>query len=414
MNRQRSMILTIVVMTVCTLILLGAMTWGNYRYAEANPGGNDFLVHWLGTRSLVKDSLNPYSDQVAERIQTFAYGAPAKAGQHELRVAYPLYSVIIFLPFALVSDFTLARALWMTLLESGLLMLVVVSIRLAKWKVGPALLALLFIFALFWYHGLRPLINGNAVILVALGLAGGFLALREGADELAGVLFALTTIKPQVVVLVLVFVAWWALNNRRWRLLGWMIGTVALLSAAAALLIPDWMLYELREVIRYPSYNPPGSPRAAFIAWWPAWGSRLGWALTVCVVILLLVEWFTNRRAEFRGFLWTSFLTLTLSPWTGIQTDPGNFVVLFPVLILVFAMLDERWRPGGKWFVVVNLILLTAGIWFIFLRTVVYTDQPIQSAVMFFPLPAYLLLLLYWVRWWAVTPPSVWYDTLEA
>ena len=414
MNRQRSMILKIVVMTVCLLVLLGAMTWGNYRYAEANPGGNDFLVHWMGTRSMVKDSLNPYSDQVAERIQTFAYGAPAKAGQHELRVAYPLYSVIIFLPFSLVSDFTLARALWMTLLEGGLLMLVVVSIRLAKWKVGPALLALLFIFALFWYHGLRPLINGNAVILVALGLAGGFLAMREGADELAGVLFALTTIKPQVVVLVLVFVAWWALNNRRWRLLGWMIGTVALLSAAAALLIPDWMLYELREVIRYPSYNPPGSPRAAFIEWWPAWGSRLGWALTACVVILLLVEWFTNRRAEFRGFLWTSFLTLTLSPWTGIQTDPGNFVVLFPVLILVFAMLDERWRPGGKWFVVANLILLTAGIWFIFLRTVVYTDQPIQSAVMFFPLPAYLLLLLYWVRWWAVTPPSVWYDTLEA
>ena len=35
------------------------------------------------------------------------------------------------------------------------------------------------------------------------------------------------------------------------------------------------------------------------------------------------------------------------------------------------------------------------------------------SAVMFFPYPAYLLLLLYWVRWWAVQPPTVWYDMVE-
>ena len=35
--------------------------------------------------------------------------------------------------------------------------------------------------------------------------------MRAGADELAGVLFAFTTIKPQVVVLVLVFIAFWAL-----------------------------------------------------------------------------------------------------------------------------------------------------------------------------------------------------------
>jgi hypothetical protein len=97
---------------------------------------------------------------------------------------------------------------------------VFLSLRLASWKPAPVLLALLLLFSLFWYHGLRSLVNGNAVILVAVGLVAGLLALRAGSEELAGVLFAFTTIKPQVVVLVLAFVCIWGLFQGRWRLVG--------------------------------------------------------------------------------------------------------------------------------------------------------------------------------------------------
>jgi len=403
----------IILATVGILGMFALLTWGNYRFAVENPGGNDFLVHWVGTRSLVTEGLNPYSDEVAVKIQTIAYGRPAEPGEHELRVAYPLYSVIVFLPFALVGDFTLARAIWMTVLEISLVMLTILSLRLVNWRVGPVMLGLLLLFSLFWYHGLRPLINGNAVILVALGLVGGFLALRSGADELAGVLFAITTIKPQVVLLVLVFVVFWAFNRGRMRIVWWLVGTVVLLSLSAALLIPNWIVDNLREVIRYPSYNPPGTPRAAFMEWWPAWGSRLGWTLTGLMVVILIIEWWSNRKADFRGFLWTVCLTLVVAQWIGIQTDPGNFIVLFPAIILVFSQLDDRWKRGGRAFVILSLLVLGVAIWAIFLNTLQIGDQPVQSAVMFFPLPAFLLLTLYWIRWWTVQPPAVWYDTLE-
>lgn len=415
LKNPKSNAVQILIISAAALIVLAALTFGNYRFAKENPGGSDFLVHWVGTRSLVTEGLNPYSDEVALKIQTMAYGRAAQPGEHELRVAYPLYSVIVFLPFAWIGDFTLARAVWMTVLEVGLLLLTVLSLRLVNWRVGPLMLAVLLIYSLFWYHGLRPLINGNAVILVALGLVGGLLALREGADELAGVLFALTTIKPQVVVLVLAFITLWAMSRGRMRIVWWMVGTVILLSISAALLIPDWIVQNLREVIRYPSYNPPGTPRAAFIEWWPAWGSRLGWALTAIMAVILLIEWWSNRKADFRGFLWTVCLTLVVAPWTGIQTDPGNFVVLFPALALVFSQLSDRWRIGGRIFVILCLLGLFAGIWALFLNTVQpgQGTQPVQSAVMFFPLPAFLLITLYWVRWWTVQPPTVWYDMLE-
>lgn len=392
---------------------LAALTWGNYTYASRNPGGNDFLVHWMGTRALIKDGVSPYSDETAVRIQTFAYGRPAQPGEHELRVAYPLYSIALFAPFALIDDFVLARAAWMTLLEIGLVGLAFLSLRLANWKPSPFLLAFLLIFSIFWYHGLRTLINGNAVVLVAAGLVAALLALRNGWEELAGVLFAFTTIKPQVVVLVLAFVFVWGMFNRKWRLLGWMMATVALLSASAALIYPDWIIQDLREVIRYPSYNPPGTPGAVFSSWWPVFGARLGWALTAIVAILLLFEWRASLKSGSRGMVWAFFLTLTVGQWSGIQTDPGNFIVLFPALILVFGLFAERSKRGAEWTAAVLLLGLLVGLWWLFLATVSYEDQPIQSSIMFFPFPAVVLLLMYWVRWWAVRTTRPWIEQID-
>jgi hypothetical protein len=383
-NKNQSWVV-IVILVVAALLFFGLLTWGNFRFALSSPGGEDFLVFWKGTRSLVTEGLNPYSDEVATRIQTMAYGRPAEAGENELRVTYPLYSVVLFLPFALISDFTLARAVWMTVLEACLLLLMVLSIRLVRWRVNLFLLVFILLFSVLWYHGLRPLINGNAVIVVALLLAGGFLALRAGADELAGVLFAFSTIKPQVVVLVLVYVVIWAINWRRWRMVSWLFGTVFLLSVSAALFIPDWIVHNLREVLRYASYNPPGSLQAAFKIWWPAWGTRVGWALTGIMALLLVVEWWSHRRAEERGFLWAACFTLVAGQWTGIQTAPENFIILFPALILVFALLDERWKTGGRVTILISLLMLFVGIWTLFLQTVEYGAQPVQSPIMFLP-----------------------------
>ncbi len=40
----------------------------------------------------------------------------------------------------------------------------------------------------------------------------------------------------------------------------------------------------------------------------------------------------------------------------------------------------------------------------VFLTTLEYTTQPMQSPVMFFPLPIFLFIGLYWVRKWATQP----------
>jgi hypothetical protein len=411
-RRAELQIFGVALLSVLALI---ALTRANYSFTMQNPGGNDFLVHWVGSRALLVDGLSPYSDAVALRIQTMAYGRPALPGEHELRVAYPLYSVGIFLPFALVSDYNLARALWMTALEIGLVALALLSLRLTRWKPGIWLLAVFFLFTLTWYHSVRAVINGNAVVLVALFIAGALAAIQSGRDELAGVLLALSTIKPQVVVLLVIFVCVWAISARRSAIVLWTVISLVFLSIGAAFFVPDWPLQNLWEVIRYPGYNPPGTPGSALATWLPAAGSKLGWGLTILLGILLLVEWSAARGQDFRWFLWTASLTLVASQWIGIQTDPGNFIVLFTPLVLVLGMWVQHAGTIGRVMVVLSLVVLFVGLWALFLTTLdPSAGQPQQSPIMFFPLPLLLLLGLYWIRWWAIRPAPLFAGSLRA
>ena len=402
------------IVAILIMAAIVMVTWANYIFVQENPGGNDFLVHWVGTRALMVDGLSPYSDTVAERIQTFAYGRPAEPGEHELRVAYPLYSGLIFLPYALIADYDLARAVWMTTLEAALIGLAFLSLNLTRWKMSLWLLPLFLLFSVFWYHSLRPLINGNAVILVALFLAGAFAAIKSERDELAGILLALSTIKPHLALLPIIFVVIWTISSGRWKTLGWMLISLVLLSISAALFVPDWPLQNLREILAYVSYNPPGTPGAVFEIWLPATGRRLGWGLSVILGLILFGEWIIARKKEFRWFLWAGSLTLVVGQWIGIQTDPGNFILLFLPLVLVFAMWGERWGRVGNGVIIFVMALLFVLPWVIFLQTIAYADQPMQHPVMFFPLPMFLLITLYWVRWWAIQPRQLLVEELRA
>jgi len=398
---------------IAPLILLGGvlvlLTWGNWIFVRANPGGNDFLVHWMGARQFITQGTSPYSDETATEIQKFAYGRAARPGEHELRVAYPFYSIFVFLPFAVIPDYIFARALWMTLLEAGLFGLSYLSIRLTDWRPPPWVLASFFTFSLLWYHGARPLINGNIVILIALGFVGALLAMRFRADELAGVVIAFTTIKPQLSLMFTLYLLFIALVQRRWKFVFWFFGTLTLLVLVSMLFLPDWIMQNLAEILRYPGYNPPGTLQAALKVWFPSFGGRLGWGITGILGLLLIVEWRLSGKADFRRMLWVSCLTLTVSQWIGIQTDPGNFVILLPALVLIFATFSERWRRAGNLIAVGMMIVLQVGLWLLFLYTVEYGYQPQQSPIMFLPLPGLILVGLYWIRWWVIHPGSVLY-----
>ena len=361
-------------------------------------------MHWIGNQSFITNGTSPYSDEVALSIQNAVYGRPAQTGEHELRVAYPFYSIIIFFPFALVKDFEIARALWMTFLEFLVILSTFMMIRLVNWKPKILITFLVTVFGLFWYHGLRAIINGNAVIVIMFLVILSIYAIMHKQYELAGICLALMTIKPQVEIIYILFVIFWAFYNKKYRLIFWFVGSFIALILLGLFLLPNWPLDFLREVVRYPEYNPPGTPASALAELLPGIGQRLGILVSSLSGIVLLVEWFLGRQSREIKFIWVASLTLVLGQWVNIQTDPGNFVIMFPAIILIFRMVEDRWKNLGQWILVGYLSLLFFLPWLLFIRTIDFGYQPVQSPIMFFPVPIMIIFGLYWVRWWVENP----------
>ncbi|MEW6568838.1 MAG: glycosyltransferase 87 family protein [Chloroflexota bacterium] len=381
------------------LALSAALTLANYRFALQMPGGNDFLPRWVGAHAWVVDGTNPYDPQVSLAAQEMIYGRPAdrSRGEDVAHFVYPLPAMIFFAPFGLM-PYPLARAAWMTVLELGLPLLAVLGLGLARWRPSVVVLAAMMLFSTLWYHAVRAVIVGQFAVIEALLLTGALLAIQRRRDIAAGLLLSLALSKPQVAFLLFPYAVVWSVSARRW----WVVASTLFFSTAwvgsALLLIPDWPILWLRQMVDYSGYTALGSPVSIAASVFPRASPAITVIVTGLLVVYLLVEWGLNLGADDRKFQWAAQLTLVITNLIALRTATTNYVVLVPALCLIVAVWQVRWRRQVKVLLLGMFLVLGVGVWALFLATV---EGNVESALLYLPTPALTLIGLWWVRWWA-------------
>lgn len=377
------------------LAILGGMVWGNTLYSRDHSGEKDFLVPWLAARTFLDYGDSPYSDPASQRAQIVYYGRIAAEDEDSLTLWLPFPAELFYFPFALIPDYDLAHGLWMTFSEIALAAVAFLSLRLTGWKLSRFLLPLALLFPILWLFGFMNLLASNAVPFVLLASVGALLALRAGQDEAAGALLIFPLMKLGIFGVFVLFLVWWAVYHRRWRLLaglGMALGVLLLLSF---LLLPDWIMPFVRGLYWHALYYPGLSIYRILGSIWPVVGPRLGWALTAFLLVILFVEWRDVCRRDSRHVLWTACLTFAVTPLLGFPVPLNDFSALALPLFLVLAILDERW-PGRRLRGPAGIVLVAALIasWGLAL-----------AAGLALLLPILLVVGLYWMKWWAVSPP---------
>ena len=157
-------------MVVVLLIAFGMLLFfGNLYFVEAQPGGTDFLYRWLPTRLVLLEGYeNPYSSAVEYQVELMHHGHPHRADETPGIFAYPYYTMGVFLPFALIGDFSLARAAWMTLMELSHLGIALLTLRMLDFTPTRLLGFSLLLFALLSSEFAQPLVDGNPSSLATL------------------------------------------------------------------------------------------------------------------------------------------------------------------------------------------------------------------------------------------------------
>ena len=396
-------VLTAILLVCLALAALGGLVWANTIYVRTQPVEKDFLVPWLGARTFIQYGDSPYGAPATQRAQIIYYGRLASEGQDPLMLWLPLPVELFYFPIALVTDYVLARAIWLTCLEAALVGLGMLSLRLTGWKPGRIFLPVVLLLPLLWVYGVFSLVSSNATGFIALALVGFLLALRSEADELAGGLLILLVSAPRLTGILAFFIFWWIIYQRRWRILWGFLMGVAVLLGLAFLFLPDWFLAFLGGLFSHFANNPGFSSTSIFATWSPVVGLRLGWVLAAGLLLWLFFEWGNTLTKDFRAFLWTASLTLSVTPLLGIPMVPSEYLFLFVPLMLFLAILAERQPWLRRWgAAAIAQVVFLAGLWLLTLFLVRANVYVTLNVVLFLFLPVALVVGLTWMRWWFI------------
>lgn len=383
------------------------------------PGHNDFMSRWEGARSYWVEGLNPYGEEASLNIQERIYGQAATETQDPGFFAYPLYTVFLLLPIIFTS-YAWASAIWMVLLEVCLVVSLILIINHFGWRPPLLLLAALMLWTLFSYFPARGLLLGQPGLLVYFCEVFVIWALARQRDRWAGVLLAISTIKPQMGYLLVPFLLLWAMRQKRWQFLGAFLLSFGVLMAASFALVPTWMADWLAQVSVYTSYTQIGGP-----VWVIANGPWLGinavtglWEVTGgfgrlievliagSVYLYLMRLWYQVLwQKQHARFMWTVMMTLTITHLVAPRTASPHFVVFIIPLVFYLREISRRFGQGrGTLYAVIMLAALFVYGWAHFLLTV---DGVFEHPTIYLPIPILFFSLLIFTRqWW-------WNDTTD-
>jgi len=301
----------------------------------------DLYPRWVGTRELLLHRRNPYGPEVSHEIQMAfyghvidqKYGEPGVEVVDEQRFVYPLYVVFLLAPMVYLS-FSQVQMCALVLFAVVTAISVLLWLDLLRWRPDKILTTAIVLFVLSNPQIVQGLRLRQIGLVVAFLLALSAWCIARNHLALAGVLLAVSTVKPQMVVLPLVWYLVWGISGwrRRWPLLAGFGVTLATLVALGELILPGWPGYFVDGLIAYRRYFPTTSLLCL------ALGNWVGGALSGIAILALLTLAWRNRKVDAASpdFIQTLSAFFVAASLVLPLFQPFNQVLLLlPVLMVV-------------------------------------------------------------------------------
>lgn len=412
---------------IALVVLLAALLAASMYSARTLPGGEWLYQRWSGARAFlgIGNVASPdemYGTALAQDVQQIVYGRNAFADEYRYVLNDPFYIVMFHVPLVILPNiinglfgtevgFDLVRGLWMLLSAIALVFTVLFSFRLAEWEPPRWLFVSLMGYGLFGLFSLIAWVTASPAIFLTLLYLAILLALRSFSDELAGGLLLLVAYQWEVSALFFLFILIFVVANRRWGVLAGLGMSLLVLLIVSFLVYPGWGLPYIRAVISNLLQGSRLNLGSILAEWFPEINFSLGGVVAVIAVGMVVIESIGAIQAPFRRVMWTACLALAATPLAGLAIFPSNFVALFPSLILVVALVWERWRRRRFLAVLLFIFVALAAPFALYLRTVI-VYAPLYTQILSVLPPVATILALYWMRWWVVHSPRTWADQI--
>jgi hypothetical protein len=256
---------------------------------------------------------------------------------------------------------------------------------------------------IFFYNGARAIILGQFSILVALALVAALWSIERRHDVWAGIFLSITTIKPQMVFMVVAFLLIWALFQKRWRLAAGFAASVLVLLASSMLLVPTWPLDFARNAIAYTDYVAFGTPLENLLHYFfPAHiAGPLTISLSILIFLTLLPGWWLAWRGQTGAYTWALLTTLIIGSLITFRSATANQMILYLPLFFWFRRLSGHPPVAQNWINLLIVLVEGALLIFMWATFLVLLEGNWEHIMMHGLFPA-LMLLLYALDWRAL------------
>lgn len=365
---SKKLVVRVVFALVIALLLYATLAFGIYNGLTRHaPGANDFYSRWMGARALFLFGQNPYSEQVTGDIQLGMYGRLARPDEDQVAFAYPLYAAYLAAPFVAL-PYPAAQALWMALLILCVIAGALAMALVNRLTLSPLTLAALLLGFLFFYPSVRAIFLGQYALVSLALLALAMLTVATRHDTAAGILLAVSTVKPQPVIFLVPVILFWAWQNKRMRVVVSAVLTLALLMISSLVLVPTWTLDFLNGLRAYVRYEPVGPPVEIFANMLlpKNLATILALALSAALLAWMLVIVWRNRSRNWFDFQPTLGIVALVTTMMAVRIGSSDQVFLFIPLISWLS----RWRaPDTRLLLALGVVYLLIVPWYVFLTT---------------------------------------------
>lgn len=288
----------------------------------------DLYAPWFGAKAALHGE-DPYSPAVTSQIQSVIYSHVLKPGESWDRQAfvYPAYLIFLLGPFTFL-PWPVVHFLFAVLAPLAVAATVWVWMRICRPRFSRVTTVIAFVLILTSWPAVWGYYQRQPSLYVIAAIALIVLLFRRRSDSFAGILLALATVKPQLVVLMVAWLLPLATAQRRWRFITAFMVTLALLVAGSLVLIPGWIPHWIAVSIAYSHLKPS---LLVFVL-----GHRLGTVVTVLFLVALGLR--LRRIGSVSPEVPDLTLALSLLLATTVCLIPANPWLLFNDLLLIPAI----------------------------------------------------------------------------
>ena len=316
----------------------------------------------------------------------------------------PLFALVFYYPFTLISNFDWSFALWITTNQILVYFVINKFLKVINWKIKDKyryIISLIFLLAYFIFDNV---FLGNLSIIQTLLIVYALDKIKTKEYILSGILLGIASINPYQFFIPLIIIFILNMQAKRGIINLWAIITVILMSLMLVIFDMKWGLELLKLMAIKPAIFPFTSYGNYLSPAFPNTQTAFLGIIPIIVFIWLSIEWLRTPKENYFQELWIICLSFTLNAIIHLWVNQYSTIAYMLVFIYTISLWYERATKKFRYFTfglyAVLFIILPIG--------KMITNQALldtHSTYLYNILAAMALLLnLYWVRLWIANP----------